>query len=468
MLIAFPALADPFALTFTAVPSQGPAPLVVRFHDTSPYSTNSTWLFGDGFMATGRDPVHPFQEPGTYTVRLSALSGMLEPLQERTAETTIVVFPGVFAAFEAETAGDLVVRFTDTSTGEPTRWSWLFGDGNTSIEHHPVHAYDQAGTYTVRLTATRPGDPIEGIPDVADSVERSVLVRLPLKPSFTYRLEPEYRVRYRDTTAGVPTWWHWEFGDGATSAEQHPVHAYPGPGTFSVHLLVSNGGPELQVERTVIVPPAEHPVSLPTLVAGFTAEPVVGRAPLAVQFTDTSIGTAAMWAWEFGDGTTSAEQHPVHEYQEAGTYTVSLAVQDVGGSRALAARPDLVRVQPLRDGGTPTPVTGGMTEVPPPVSTTAAPVTPFKTGGGGGAPFPDWGVPLVLAVLAVGVLIALVLKGGRGTPGGGTPSPDSLRRPPARVTIETRSGLVRPPAGVTAPEVTITTRTGILHDTTQK
>jgi PKD repeat protein len=49
----------------------------------------------------------------------------------------------------------LTVDFTDLSTGDPTSWSWDFGDGvGTSTDQHPNYTYNSAGTYTVELTAT--------------------------------------------------------------------------------------------------------------------------------------------------------------------------------------------------------------------------------------------------------------------------------------------------------------------------
>ncbi|MFN7971425.1 MAG: PKD domain-containing protein [Acidobacteriota bacterium] len=48
----------------------------------------------------------------------------------------------------------LNVAFTDLSRGGPTSWSWDFGDGATSAAQNPVHAYRDAGTYTVTLVAT--------------------------------------------------------------------------------------------------------------------------------------------------------------------------------------------------------------------------------------------------------------------------------------------------------------------------
>ncbi len=51
----------------------------------------------------------------------------------------------------------LTVHFTDASTGNPQRWLWQFGDGETSEDQNPTHTYTQIGTYTVSLTVDRPG-----------------------------------------------------------------------------------------------------------------------------------------------------------------------------------------------------------------------------------------------------------------------------------------------------------------------
>lgn len=43
------------------------------------------------------------------------------------------------------------VQFTDASTDVALDWYWDFGDGYTSREQNPVHAYSEAGSYTVTL-----------------------------------------------------------------------------------------------------------------------------------------------------------------------------------------------------------------------------------------------------------------------------------------------------------------------------
>ncbi len=77
---------------------------------------------------------------------------------------------------------------------------------------------------------------------------------------------------------------------------------------------------------TGVLSPAIPPV------ASFTADPLTGDAPLAVQFTDSSTGSPTSWAWTFGDGGTSTGQNPSHQYTSAGHYTVSLTVANADGS----------------------------------------------------------------------------------------------------------------------------------------
>lgn len=48
-----------------------------------------------------------------------------------------------------------------------------------------------------------------------------------------------------------------------------------------------------------------------------------------IQFTNTSVKTGAV-TWDFGDGTTSTEANPLHKYEKAGTYKVTLTVEGAG------------------------------------------------------------------------------------------------------------------------------------------
>lgn len=94
-------------------------------------------------------------------------------------------------------------------------------------------------------------------------------------------------------------------------------------------------------------------------VADFSSDVASGCNPLLVNFTDlsTGTGTATIYAWDFGDGKTSAVKSPSTTYTAAGTYTVRLTVKN--GST-----------------GTPSITTGSITVHPLPiVSFTATPLT---------------------------------------------------------------------------------------------
>jgi PKD repeat protein len=50
-----------------------------------------------------------------------------------------------------------------------------------------------------------------------------------------------------------------------------------------------------------------------------------------VSFIDESEGKITSWNWDFGDGTTSTEQYPLHQYKQAGKYIVVLNVEGPAG-----------------------------------------------------------------------------------------------------------------------------------------
>jgi PKD repeat protein len=67
-------------------------------------------------------------------------------------------------------------------------------------------------------------------------------------------------------------------------------------------------------------------------IANFGADTTYGSEPLTVQFSDSSTGIINTWKWDFGDGQDSTGQNPIHTYNKADTFTVSLMVTGPGGS----------------------------------------------------------------------------------------------------------------------------------------
>ena len=83
---------------------------------------------------------------------------------------------------------------------------------------------------------------------------------------------------------------------------------------------------------------------IPAPAADFDVDSLSGRIPFTVNFTDRSSGTIDSWSWDFGDGSISDEQNPVHTYVVPGNYTVSLTVTGPGGSD-IETKSELIEVR---------------------------------------------------------------------------------------------------------------------------
>jgi PGF-pre-PGF domain-containing protein len=142
---------------FSASPTSGNAPLQVLFTDSSKGATSWLWKFGDGTTSKEKNPVHNYSAAGNYTALLvvSNNNGWNTKTQEIIAqgEGQENILP--VAEFDADTSSGSV-QFTDLSQNA-NGWNWDFGDGVTSTDQYPVHAYSAAGNYTVTLTVSNEG-----------------------------------------------------------------------------------------------------------------------------------------------------------------------------------------------------------------------------------------------------------------------------------------------------------------------
>ena len=57
-------------------------------------------------------------------------------------------------------------------------------------------------------------------------------------------------ITFTDTSAGNPTIWNWDFGDGNSSAAQNPTYVYASAGTYDVKLVVSDGANSDSITKT--------------------------------------------------------------------------------------------------------------------------------------------------------------------------------------------------------------------------
>ena len=66
----------------------------------------------------------------------------------------------------------------------------------------------------------------------------------------------------------------------------------------------------------------------PTLTANFSVPDTINMSDGPHYFRSTSVGTVLDYKWQFGDGESSASEHPLHVYLGPGTYELSLIVSN--------------------------------------------------------------------------------------------------------------------------------------------
>jgi hypothetical protein len=96
---------------------------------------------------------------------------------------------------------------------------------------------------------------------------------------------------------------------------------------LSRHHLMYGDASELCAFRLMPLEPA----LLPALAAQWSWQ-VVDMSRRLVAFKDQSVGTITAWKWDFGDGTSSAEQNPIHAFAKPGDYVTVLQVEGPAGS----------------------------------------------------------------------------------------------------------------------------------------
>jgi PKD repeat protein len=257
---------------------------------------------------------------GTYTLTKYALM----PSADFTANKTEGIVP-------------LTVKFTDTSTNNPTSWEWNFRDGNTSTERNPEHTFSSEGIYNVTLVATNASN--SSVLSPTDIKSKNITVKgLPAPPVANFTANKTegtapLTVKFTDTSTNSPIRWEWSFGDGATSTDANPIHVYATARTYVVNLTVSNEGGTDTESKTINV---TGPV-MGSPKASFTAVPQMGSVPLTVKFTDKSVNATSI-TWDFGDKSgISTELNPSHIYRTTGFYTVKLTATN-GNKSSVASK----------------------------------------------------------------------------------------------------------------------------------
>lgn len=305
------------------------APLTVNFVSGNPAAVGWQWDFGDGNTSSDPNPSHTYTTEGefdvtlTITTRHGCTGTLTQPAFVRIIEPTV-------AFGNAPTGGCVPFSFTPTAIvttlDAVATYSWEYGDGftaTTTVPTGPARIYNTPGNYTIKLTITTTGG-------CNKSVEHVNGIRTGIKPAANFTMAPTdacasdaINFLYVPGSAVPVDEWQWDFGDGSSSTDKDPSHIYADSGYFSVTVTaLNNKCPATSPAQVVHIKPP---------IANFTYDVACPNVRL-VNFDNRSKVNPAVYgpttyAWDFGDGTTSAaETPPPHLFPALGNYTVTLTV----------------------------------------------------------------------------------------------------------------------------------------------
>jgi PKD repeat protein len=303
---------------FSVSTTTGCGPLTVQFNNTSTGSpTAFNWQFPGGTPATSTlpNPMVVYSNPGTYTVSLTASNTAGSGVLNQQALIVVNGLPN--PAFGATVNGNNVVLSNNSTNA--LSYSWAASNGTSSSMVAPTLNFPTDGNYTVTLTATNACG--------TASVTQNITIANPPIAGFnvgtnTVGCAP-FTVSYQQMASANTTGFNWSFPGGTptTSTLPNPTVVYNLPGTYSAALTVTNAtGSSTSAQNNLIQVGA-----LPT--ANFLYQ----SSGTSVTFTNSSLD-AAQFNWNFGNGSTSTQANPTHNFGQDGTYTVTLTATNGCGS----------------------------------------------------------------------------------------------------------------------------------------
>ncbi|MGM0650699.1 MAG: PKD domain-containing protein, partial [Bacteroidota bacterium] len=290
----------------------------VNFTDLSTGSPTSwNWDFGDGNTSNEQNPQHTYNSAGTYTVELIATntydSDTLSITDYITVYDELVVSNGSSSvACHGDTDGTL----TANVSGGDGLYTYTWEDeGGSNLGDTETISGLEAGTFYLTVT--------DGI-GFTDSGVYTVTQPDELLVDVTTTDETALGAcdgtATADVTGGTPDYMYdWSPLGGMTQTITDLC-----AGNYQVTVVDDNGCTAIDQGEVAEGPPAP--------VADFEADVTEGCGSLTVQFTDLSLNDPDTWSWDFGDGSTSTEENPLHTYSSPGIYTVELTATNSYGS----------------------------------------------------------------------------------------------------------------------------------------
>ena len=294
--------------------------LEISFNNLSIDGDVFNWNFGDGTTSTEINPVHIYDETGTYTVVLTAENEC--GTTTATSEVIVSELPSAaFIAEDTEGCGPFNVQFVDQSSDNSTSWLWTFEGGNpsTSAEQNPEVVYNAAGSYDVSLIVTS----LSG-QDTITLVDYITVLSVPVADANITVVDNEFAGQYTGSANADVNW----IVNGDSFEGNEVAYTFSANGSYDVTIVAFNECGSDTIIETVLInvfPEASIPEGT-----------IFGCVGESLTVSDSSIN-ALEYSWVFDGADTESLQgkNPAVNYSEAGTYDVELTVSNDFGTSTI-------------------------------------------------------------------------------------------------------------------------------------
>ncbi|MBI1223350.1 MAG: PKD domain-containing protein [Bacteroidetes bacterium] len=311
-----------------------------EFSDNSQLGSGSItyeWSFGDGASSNANSPFHHFISDGTYLIQLKTTgpNGCVDSIS-----TNVVVYPEPTASFTLNDTAQcfdghvFIANNTSSISSGPLTYSWIFGDGSTSVQQSPSHSYAQYGNYALKLVAISSGACVD---------TASQIVHVYASPTASFSVDDsvqcfqgnQFNFTNVSAISGSDTLrYSWNLGDGNTATSRQLAYSYTNPGNFSVSLIsISSNACQDTFTHTMYVP--DNPHTNLTVNDSAQCDNIQ-----SFQFQDSTVypdGYASR-LWNFGNGSSDTVENPLVHYSATGLYTVKLVNASQNGCKDSSTR----------------------------------------------------------------------------------------------------------------------------------
>lgn len=314
------------------------------------------WDFGDGASGRGEIVDHTYDSAGTYPVTLTLVTltgsdvsvidvslrntGTLPPVVDFSCRNQVLV-ADMFEIGAGITKHMLeCVSSSADPEGDPLSYLWQSGDGAIlGNDNRFAHAFVNDGDVEVTLT-------------VSDGTHNPLLTQ-----SFTVignsvpptgalncteqSLDALCVIEIADTDSKVNAAIIWGDGDVERVESGEWLHRYAEPGEYSITLYIWDKSNVKQLTQNVVVVSEQNSPPIITDLSCIASELISEnpelRAAIVQNLSDCSArvedaeGDQLFISWDFGDGSDPIESDNVYwsyQYEEGGTYTITLTASD--------------------------------------------------------------------------------------------------------------------------------------------